>query len=155
MREDFYVYSFYNEDWKDIFYIGKGCGNRYKDINKRGRHIKSIFENHSCTSQIIIDNLTEKAAIYIEKKIKEYYKFRGCPIIDYEAEGRVASQRFGIEEAKQQGKYKGRQPIKIDEMQFKEVCERWRKGEITAKSAMGELDLKPNTFYRRVRELNF
>ncbi len=62
-------------------------------------------------------------------------------------------QREGIEIAKEQGKYKGRTPIKIDEKHFKEVCKRWRAKEITAVQAQKELGLKPNTFYSRVKEL--
>ena len=50
-------------------------------------------------------------------------------------------------------KYKGRKPVEIDEMQFKALCIRWRGGEITATAAMNEIGLKPDTFYRRVKEL--
>jgi hypothetical protein len=34
------------------------------------------------------------------------------------------------------------------------VCQKWRQGEITAKKAMEIMNLKPNTFYRRVKEWN-
>lgn len=44
---------------------------------------------------------------------------------------------------------KGRKPIEIDEELFDEILERWKNGEITARQAMAELNLKPNTFYRR------
>ena len=47
---------------------------------------------------------------------------------------------------------KGRKPIEIDEEMFDRILERWKNGEITARQAMAELDLKPNTFYRRVKE---
>lgn len=47
---------------------------------------------------------------------------------------------------------KGRKPIEIDEELFDEILERWKNGEITARQAMAELNLKPNTFYRRVKE---
>ncbi len=50
-------------------------------------------------------------------------------------------------------KYKGRKPVEIDETQFKALCKRWRSGEITATAAMNEIGLKPDTFYRRVKEL--
>lgn len=60
----------------------------------------------------------------------------------------------GIAIAKAEGKYKGRQPIQINEAEFKKVCAKWREGKITATEAMQQLKLKPNTFYRRVNELN-
>ena len=49
-------------------------------------------------------------------------------------------------------KGKGRKPIALDEDLFDKVVRRWQSGEITARAAMQELDLKPNTFYRRVKE---
>ncbi len=70
-----------------------------------------------------------------------------------ERESILERQREGIAIAKQAGKYKGRQPIAIDETRFRQVCQRWRNGETTATAAMKELGLKPNTFYRRVKEL--
>ena len=61
-------------------------------------------------------------------------------------------QKEGIAIAKKEGKYKGRKPISVDNEKFQEVCNQWQSGQITAKTAMNELNLKPNTFYRRVKE---
>lgn len=74
-------------------------------------------------------------------------------VAELEREYILQRQREGIEIAKTEGKYKGRQPIGVDEAQFRRVCARWRAGEITARAAMAELHLKPNTFYRRVKEM--
>ena len=74
-------------------------------------------------------------------------------LAELERENILERQREGIEIAKSEGKYKGRKPVEIDEMQFKALCKRWRGGEITATAAMNEIGLKPNTFYRRVKEL--
>ena len=49
-------------------------------------------------------------------------------------------------------KSRGRQPIALDDELFDSVVRRWQSGEMTARAAMQELDLKPNTFYRRVKE---
>ena len=73
-------------------------------------------------------------------------------ISELERESILQRQKEGIEIAKTQGKYKGRKPIEYDITQFQAVCNRWRNGEITATAAMKELKMKPNTFYRRVRE---
>lgn len=62
-------------------------------------------------------------------------------------------QAEGIEIAKREGKYKGRSAIAVDSDEFIKVCRRWRSGEITAKKAMDILNLKPNTFYRRVKQM--
>ena len=45
-------------------------------------------------------------------------------------------------------KGKGRKPIALDDDLFDRVVRRWQ----SARAAMQELDLKPNTFYRRVKE---
>ena len=74
-------------------------------------------------------------------------------LAELERESILERQREGIEIAKSEGKYKGRKPVEYDEAQFKALCTRWREGEITATAAMKELGLKPNTFYRRVKEM--
>ena len=59
-------------------------------------------------------------------------------------------QREGIEIAKANGVYKGRKPIMREN--FAAVVALWRRGEITAVEAQRRLDMKPSTFYRKVRE---
>ena len=49
-------------------------------------------------------------------------------------------------------KASGRRPIDVDETLFTQVVAQWRAGVITARQAMAKLNLKPNTFYRRVKE---
>lgn len=58
-------------------------------------------------------------------------------------------QRQGIEIAKAAGKYKGRKPIETEN--FASVYDEWKNGSITARKAMETLNIKPNTFYRRVK----
>ena len=48
--------------------------------------------------------------------------------------------------------YKGRQPVKYDEAAFMREVKKWRAKEQTATDTMKKLGLKPNTFYRRVKE---
>ena len=74
-------------------------------------------------------------------------------LAELERENILERQREGIEIAKSEGKYKGRKPIDYDEAQMNALCKKWRAAEITATAAMKELGLKPNTFYRRVKEM--
>lgn len=53
---------------------------------------------------------------------------------------------------KARGEYKGRAPIDVDKAQFEQEYKLWKSGQITATTAMAHLGLKPNTFYRRVKE---
>lgn len=59
-------------------------------------------------------------------------------------------QRQGIEIAKAAGKYKGRKPIATDD--FPQIYEQWKAGMITARKGMELLNIKANTFYRRVKQ---
>lgn len=54
--------------------------------------------------------------------------------------------------AKQNGAYKGRKAIEVDHDKFASVYKAWKADELTARQAMEMLNLKPNTFYRRVKE---
>lgn len=72
---------------------------------------------------------------------------------EMEREQILERQADGIAAAKSRNVYKGRQPIKIDEKAFQRVVASWKREEITAREAMNRLGLKPNTFYRRVKEM--
>lgn len=75
-------------------------------------------------------------------------------LAELERECILERTREGIEIAKREGKYKGKPKKKIDKEKFISVCGKWRNGEITAVECMKILELKPNTFYRRVKEWN-
>ncbi len=69
-----------------------------------------------------------------------------------EHENLLERQRIGIEQAKAEGKYKGRKPIEIDETQFERLYNDWQNGKTTPKIMMNELHLKPATFWRKVKD---
>jgi DNA invertase Pin-like site-specific DNA recombinase len=73
-------------------------------------------------------------------------------VAELEREYILQRQREGIAEAKKAGKYKGRKPIAVDRATFRAVYTQWRAGVITAVRAQKQLNLSPNTFYRRVKE---
>lgn len=71
-----------------------------------------------------------------------------------EREYLLEKQREGIKVAKEANKYKGKPKLDIDEVLLRKECQKWRNGEQTATETMKHLNIKPNTFYRRVKELN-
>ncbi len=73
---------------------------------------------------------------------------------ELEREYILQNQAQGIAIAKEQGKYKGRQPKVIDEDKFKTVCAEWRKGNRTAVSIQKEFNITAQTFYRLVKDRN-
>lgn len=69
-----------------------------------------------------------------------------------EREQLLQRQREGIEIAKAAGKYRGRQPVQYDKKLFGKLYKSWKNEEMTAVAFMKKVGLKPNTFYRRVKE---
>ena len=53
---------------------------------------------------------------------------------------------------KTQGKYKGRQPIAIDWVKFGQLYDMWKSQVITAVEFQKRMNLRANTFYRRLKE---
>lgn len=64
----FYIYEWYNIENNEIFYVGKGCGNRAKSTSKRNRNFKIYVENHKCAYRIIKYFTDEKEALKQEEK---------------------------------------------------------------------------------------
>lgn len=109
---------------------------------------------------VIVADLTEKGVEFISLKENidtttpqgRFMLTVFAALAELERENILERQREGIEIAKAEGKYTGRKRLDFDETQFRKVCARWRAGEITATAAMKEVGLKPNTFYRRVKD---
>ena len=109
----------------------------------------------------IISDLTEKGVEFVSLKESidtttpqgRFMLTVFGALAELERENILERQREGIKIAKSEGKYKGRKPVDIDEDKMRSLCQKWRDGDITATTAMKELGLKPNTFYRRVKEL--
>lgn len=108
----------------------------------------------------LVEQLNKKGVIFISKKedidtgtpTGKFMLTVFAAVAELERESILQRQREGIAEAKKAGKYKGRKPIYIDPSKFKLVYNRWKSGKITAVSAQKELNLKPDTFYRRVKQ---
>lgn len=109
---------------------------------------------------VITDKLRKKGADYIslEESSSLYMPENEAllmiigAISKLEKKYMLERQAEGMAKKKLRGEYKGRAPIKVDGDKFAEVYQRWKSGAITAKAAMECLGLKPNTFYRRVKE---
>ncbi|MDB2157871.1 recombinase family protein [Clostridium butyricum] len=61
-------------------------------------------------------------------------------------------QKEGINAAKIRNVKFGRPKITVDDGEFSQVYDQWKNKKITARRAMELLDIKSNTFYRRVAE---
>lgn len=73
-------------------------------------------------------------------------------LMAYEARFRKLRQKEGIHKAKEEGKYKGRKRIQVDEKQFHRVMNEFENGFITEEEALMRLQISRSTFYRRLKE---
>lgn len=122
-----------------------------ESISRFARNTKDLLE--------LVEQLTAKGVEFVSKKEaidtttptgKFMLTIFGA-VAELEREYILQRQAEGIAIAKEQGVYKGRQPIVRSE--FKTVVSLWRSGSITAVEAMKRLNMKPSTFYRRAKEL--
>ena len=142
------------QGFKDMMaYVRDGDTVIVESISRIARNTRDLL--------LIISTLTEKGVEFVSLKesidtTTPHGRFMLTvfgALAELERENILERQREGIEIAKAEGKYKGRKPLPIDEAKLRAACTRWRAGEITATAAMQEVGLKPNTFYRRVKEL--
>ena len=122
-----------------------------ESISRFARNTKDLLE--------LVDQLTEKQVEFISKKeaidtttpTGKFMLTVFGAVAELEREYILQRQKEGIAIAKQNGVYKGRKPI--EHPKFREVVAIWKEGEITATEAMKRLDMKPSTFYRKMKEM--
>lgn len=122
------------------------------EISRFARNTKDLLN--------MVEELTEKGVQFESQKEKidtttptgQFMLTIFAAVSQLERDYILARQREGIEAKKARGEYKGRQPIEVDKAQFEQEYKLWKSGQITATAAMTHLGLKPNTFYRRVKE---
>ena len=74
---NYYVYEWIRLDTNEPFYVGKGKGDRWKQIGEhhRNKHFMNILKKYDVTVVIEKNNLTEQEAFYWEEKIIETLVF--------------------------------------------------------------------------------
>lgn len=136
---------------KMLAYVRKGDTVIVESISRFARNTRALLE--------LIEILSSKEVVFISKKEaidtttptgKFMLTIFGA-VAELEREYILQRQREGIAIAKTQGKYKGRK--RIEHQDFDSVVNKWKNGDITAMKAMSLLEMKKNTFYRRVKEM--
>lgn len=134
-----------------ISYIREGDTVVVESISRFARNTKDLLE--------LIERLKEKNVTFESKKESidtntvsgKFMLTVFGAMAELERGYILDRQKEGIEIAKKEGKYKGRKPIEVNDTLFESLYKDWKKGNVTATKAMKALELKPNTFYRKVK----
>ncbi|MCA1021624.1 hypothetical protein [Halobacillus litoralis] len=79
MTENYYVYEWFNVESQEVFYVGKGKGDRYKNTRGRNQYFSNYIRKHNVDVRKIHEGLSEESAFNIEKElIAEYKKVGQC-----------------------------------------------------------------------------
>ncbi len=120
-----------------------------ESISRFARNTKDLLELVEQLAAKKVEFISKKEAIDTSTPTGKFMLTVFGAVAELEREYILQRQREGIEIAKAKGLYKGRKPI--ERPNFAEVVPIWRSGEITAVEAMRRLDMKPSTFYRKVK----
>jgi len=136
----------------DILYIKSidRLGRNYKEIKHEWEDItKNIKSNIKVIDMPLLDTTLHKDLLgtFISDLILQVLAY----VSENERNNIKQRQAEGIALAKAKGKHMGRPKKGIDKA-FIDVYLKWKSNTITAVKAMELLGLKPNTFYRRVKE---
>lgn len=127
---------------------------------ERHLHISSIAELGSRSSVIsrkVLEvicaggEVITKDFVITDQNRKSYYALF---MAMYETERKYLDERrrAGINKSSEQGRYKGRARIKIDQLELGETIHAYEAGKISGREAADALQISPATFFRRYRE---
>ncbi|ASA22561.1 hypothetical protein [Paenibacillus donghaensis] len=73
VENNYFVYEYYIENTQEVFYVGKGKGNRAV-TGKRNQFCEDMKTTHDWSHRIIYDSLSEKDAFSKEKELIKFYR---------------------------------------------------------------------------------
>jgi hypothetical protein len=88
----FYVYEWYNKDDGNVFYVGKGNSDRWKNINSRNEYFKNYYNKYNCDVRKVKTNLKEEDAFKLEIELISNYRGIGQAQCNF-ADG---GEHFGV-----------------------------------------------------------
>lgn len=74
MHNKYYVYEWFFTDTDEVFYVGKGCGDRYRAISGRNKFFLDMYRTHPCDVRIIEKDLYEEDAYALEHATVLWYR---------------------------------------------------------------------------------
>lgn len=83
----FYVYEWFIVETEEIFYVGKGCRDRYKSKSHRNRLFDEFIKRFNCSSRIIKYFESEDSAFAYEKERISKLKEQGLCVCNLDGGG--------------------------------------------------------------------
>ena len=134
---------------KMMSYVRQGDIVIVESISRFARNTKDLLELVEQLTSKQVEFISKKEAIDTSTPTGKFMLTIFGAVAELEREYILQRQKEGIAIAKQKGVYKGRKPI--EHPKFTEVVLLWKQNKITAVEAMKRLDMKPSTFYRKVK----
>ena len=134
---------------KMMDYVRHGDVVIVESISRFARNTRDLLELVERLSEKGVEFVSRKEAIDTTTPTGKFMLTVFGAVAELEREYILQRQREGIAIAKEQGKYTGRKPTVYTD--FDKVYHQWRKGEITAVTAMKKLGMSKSTFYRKVK----
>lgn len=63
----FYIYEWFIVDTLEVFYVGKGTGNRRFETHNRNKYFNNVYNKYKCAVRIVEQGLTNEEACELEK----------------------------------------------------------------------------------------
>ena len=122
-----------------------------ESISRFARNTRDLLELVEQLTAKHVEFVSKKEAIDTSTPTGKFMLTVFGAVAELEREYILQRQKEGIAIAKENGVYKGRKPLERADLPA--VVHLWREGKITATEAMKRLNMKPSTFYRRVKSL--
>ena len=132
-------------------YVRRGDTVIVESISRFARNTRDLLDLVEQLTVAGVEFVSKKEAIDTTTPSGKFMLTIFAAVAELERDSILQRQKEGIAIAKARGVYKGRKPIQHPE--FRKVVALWRKGEITAVEAMRRLNMKPSTFYRKVKQI--
>jgi len=101
MRSDFYVYEHRRKDNGMVFYVGKGCGQRAKNLHNRGKYWNNVAKAAGGISITYpVWGVDEEMALFGEMELIDAYRRRGVRITNITNGGEGTTGWVPTEEVK-------------------------------------------------------
>ena len=101
MAQVYYVYVHRRLDNNQIFYVGKGKNLRKNSYKNRNKHWHNIVNAHGFVSEILIDNIDNEFAMFIEQEVIQKYRTLGYSLANYTNGGEGVSGYKHTQESRQ------------------------------------------------------